>query len=62
MQLFVQSDLSAALTAFIGSTPVAITYAPASAATGVAFTTTVQFPPNNQLSAQAGSSGMLQCL
>ncbi len=51
--MHVQSDLSAALTAYIGSIPVAITYTPANAAAGVAFNTSVQFPPNNQLSAQA---------
>lgn len=50
----VQSDLSGALTAYIGSIPVVITYAPATAAGAVAFNTSVQFPPNNQLSAQAG--------
>ena len=51
-----QSDLSAALTAYVGSIPVAITYAPASAAAGLAFNTSVQFRPNNQLSAQASTS------
>lgn len=50
-----QSDLLAALTAYIGSTPVSITYAPASAPAGVAFNTSVQFPPNNQISAQVSA-------
>ena len=53
LRMRVQSDLSAALTAYIGSIPVAITYTSANAAAGVAFNTSVQFPPNNQLSAQA---------
>ena len=53
---FLQSDLSAALTAYIGSTPVSITYAPASAPAGVAFNTSVQFPPNNQISAQVSAA------
>ena len=56
MPAFVQADLSGALTAYIGIIPIAITYAPANAAAGVAFDTSVQFPPNNQLSAQASTS------
>lgn len=43
--------MSAALTSNLGSTPVQITYSPAAAAAGVAFSVSVQFPPNNQLSA-----------
>ena len=33
-----------------------ITYAPASAPAGVAFNTSVQFPPNNQISAQVAAA------
>ena len=33
-----------------------ITYAPASAPAGVAFNTSVQFPPNNQISAQVSAA------
>ena len=49
-----QSDLSAALTAYIGNIPVSISYAPATASVGVAFSVSIQFPPNNQISAQVG--------
>lgn len=46
-----QADVSAALTAHIGSsTPVQISFSPAPADKGVAFLVSVQFPPNNQLS------------
>ena len=49
-----QSGLSAALTAYIGYIPVSISYAPATASTGTAFLVSIQFPPNNQVSAQVG--------
>jgi hypothetical protein len=47
-----QADVSAALTQYMGSIPVQITYTPASAGSETAFTVSVQLPPNNQLSAQ----------
>ena len=49
-----QADISAALTAYLGpSLPVSISYGPAGSGSsgGAALAVSVQFPPNNQLSA-----------
>jgi hypothetical protein len=50
-----QADVSAAITQYMALTPVQITFAPAAATSGLAFNVSVQLPPNNQLSTQAGS-------
>ena len=53
-----QADISAALTAYLGpNLPVSISYGPASSGNsgGPALAVSVQFPPNNQLSAMVTS-------
>ncbi|BDA51146.1 hypothetical protein COCOBI_18-0210 [Coccomyxa sp. Obi] len=55
-----EADVSTALTAHIGSsTPVQISFSPAAATKGVAFTVSMHFPPNNQLSSTVSYSTSL---